>query len=228
MALDFKIPFRGGLQRNFESADNGEYGTVLTSNPSSSIVNDFIPFHALMSGKLLSTISNKVLLYNLDVLLIPEHTVNGYEEFFYRIIGHFGWNKLNKRNVVPNYRCRAGQLVVISKDKVVTPLMTLVVNKEYLFTINKEQPDYSKFFIVIDDNFSNSDEHSNLYKNFRKYYLEEVSNYINVIHTKSIINFCYKQVPVVPIKPKTIAESRVLYKEMTLNIIRAIAYKEYT
>jgi hypothetical protein len=227
MALTFSILFYGSIKRNFEYYDITELGTIYSSNPSSSIVNDFIPYHALMSGKLLSVGDTKALLYNLDVHSTIECIKKGYEDFFYALINSSVWTKLAKSNTISDYRCRAGQLIVVSNN-IVTPLMTIVVSKEHLFSINKEKPDYSKFFVVVSKKFSELDEHSNLYRNFCKYYLSVTSNYIDVIYTKDIISFCYRQVPIMPIKAKTIIESRTLYSEMTFNILKSIKSYEYT
>lgn len=228
MALSFGIHFRGGLQRTFVSYDTGVYGKVHSTNPSSSIVNDFIPYHALMSGNLLSVGDSKALLYNLDFNNSIDSNSKGYENFFYYLIRGENWVKLDKKNTLLNYRCRAGQLVVVSKENNATPLVTLVVSKEHLFNINKLNPDFSKFFIVISREFSESTEHAILYKNFYRQYLDIAKEYVDIIYTKSITKFCYKQVPIVPINPKTISESRSMYQSMTYNILRAMAFHQYT
>lgn len=227
MALNFNVIFSGHIKRNFFYYDKGQEGKVYSTNPSNSIINDFIPYHALMSGTLLSIGEDKALLYNLDFNDKLEKIIKSYENFFDYLVGGAIWTKLQKKNTVLDYRCRAGQLVCLSNG-IVTPLMTLVVNKEHLFSIDKANPNLSKFFIVISREFSDSEQHSNLYKGFCKYYLEAAIPYTEVIYTKSIINFCYKEVPIVLNKPKTIAESREIYRDMTYEILRSINYSEYT
>lgn len=226
MSTQFNIYFGGHIKRMFEYLDKSLIESIIfSSNPSSSIVNDFIPYHALMSGTLLTKAdsSTKALLYSFDVSNNISAS-KSYEQFFRYLVNADTWYRLHKKNTVVDYRCRAGQLIIVSNNTAI-PLVTLVVNKQHLFDINKEQPDYSKFFIVINDKFSK--EHTNIYRNFYKYYLEEASKYVDVIYTKSIFDFCYKQVPLAVPKVNTISEARNVYRDMTYNILRSISTKEY-
>lgn len=223
----FNINFGGSIQRDFAFYDSGLDVKNYSSNYSSSIVNDFIPYHALLSGKLLTINGHKALTYNLDVSTSIDSSRKSYEEFFKDLFTYSLWTKLSKKNTVLDYRCRRGQLVEVSKEGIVTPLMTLVVNKSYMFDIDKSYPNPSKFFIVISNKFSKLDEHSNLYRNFCKHYLDVASKYVDVIYVNDILKFCYKQVPLISRRAKTIMEAKTMYMDMTHNIVLAFYRGEY-
>lgn len=220
MEDQFKIPFSGEIKRAFIQIDHIP-SEVTSLHLTNSIVNDFIPYHSLMSGKLLTTDNNKALLYSLDVKKTAS-LVKNYEHFFKNLMIGSYWYKLYKKNITLNYKCRLGQLVEVLDDIPIS-LMTIVINKEHLFNINKENPDLSKFFIVISSEFSESDRHRILYHNFQKQYLKLAKNYVDVIHTKSIPSFCYKQVPINPIRPTTIVESQTMYKDLTFKVLSSIS-----
>lgn len=221
----FNIPFKGIIQRTFINYDSVR-GKFKSDYISSSIVSNFIPYHALLSGKLLTNGSNKALLYSLDVPVYVDYTPTSYEAFFTNLLSGGVWNKLNKKNIESDYRCRIGQLVQIVENTVV-PLVVLVVNREHVFSINKENPDLSKFFVVISTQFSESKKHSNLYKNFCKQYLAFAMKKVDIIYTRDIENFCYKQIPITPIKPKTIAESKTMYQSLTFDLISTMDISNY-
>lgn len=222
MAINFSIKFSAQIKGVFEAYDVYDSTTnVISTLPTTSITNDFIPFHALLSGKVLSNNTSKALVYSLDFHTYIDKVYKGYEDFFNLMIDNGYWGKLSKTNTIEDYRCRMGQLVHF-KDRVVTPLATLVVKKEHIFKIDKLSPDYSKFFIIVSRRFSEVETHNNLYKNFNRQYLSVAKNYVDIIYTKDIESFCYKQALITPIKPKTIIESKAASKEITIDVIGEI------
>src|SRR5688572_7031988 len=169
MAVQFKIFFSGNLKRDFELYDLNSQKTTSLTEPTTSIVNNFIPYHALMSGTLMSANNRKALLYSLLFYSEYRRIIKNYESFFECFITGENWVKLAKSNITYDYRCRAGQLVHVSETEEVTLLATLVVSREHLFNIDKERPDYSQFFIVINTAFSTDKRYSVLYNNFRRH-----------------------------------------------------------
>lgn len=221
MSLTFSIPFNGSLKRTFTNYDSDT--SIISSNISSSVVNNFVPYHALMSGNLLTAGNVKLLTYSFDVHPSNYSIIKNYESFFNYLIQGSYWYTIAKSSISLKYKARAGQLVEIL-DNVPIPLVTLVVLKEHVFNINKETPDYSNFFVVISKEFSEGARHTNMYRNFCKYYLEAATKHIDVIYTKDIKNICYKEIPITPIKPKTIAESRIMYRELTYKVLQSLQY----
>lgn len=215
----FEIEFETGLRDRFIADDLNPMSTF-SLYPASSDANDFIPYHALLSGKLVHNGNEKTLIYSLDVKADAEYKTKNHEDFFYRMGFSRRWYTLVKKNISQDYRARAGQLVEVLPSGEIVLLATVVVNKAHLFNINKAYPDYSQFFIAVDGAFAYSERHSNLYKTFTKYYLDMAMRKVDVIYTKSIINLCYKHLPVMKLKPKTIAEAKTINQTVTSKLVK--------
>lgn len=223
--IPFQILFDGRFKIIFTDADLYPMRTC-SVYPASSNDNDFIPFHALLSGRMVNVNEKKTLIYSLDLVADDYRNIKNHEEFFEKMIVSSQWFKLVKKNILVDYRCRAGQLIEVTPDGRPILLASLVVNKAHLFNINKAQPDYSQFFLAIDYGFANSERHANLFKTFVKYYVTEASKYIDIIHTRNIVSLCYKHAPVIKLTPKTIAEAKLMNRRITNQLVNSLLKNE--
>lgn len=221
----FSIPFGGYFQRGFAEPELSPRSTI-SFYPSNSDCNDFIPYHALQSGRLVQEGVNKSLIYSLDVPVHPYFTKKNHEKFFESMMWSEKWTNIAKKNLELDYRCRAGQLVELTSMGVIVPLATLAINKAYMFSIDKSNPDFSQFFLIIDKAFATEDKYANMYKAFSKYYVDQVDDYISIVYTKSLVKMCYKHSPIIPAKPRTIAEAQQMNRLMTYRLVQSLINQE--
>lgn len=223
MVRKFRISFDTQIKVLFSDYDKLNLETI-SMYPASSEDNDFIPYHALQCGRLVTVGNQKTLLYSLEVHKKYEKVKN-HEDFFDKMMTYSTWYRLVKKNIPEDYRARRGQLVYMKPNGQVDLLATLAVSKSHLFNINKANPDYSKFFIIISKNFTTV-KHSNLYKSFTKYYLDEARNYVDMIWTKDIQRLCYNHAPIQQIMPRTIKEAKSVNSMLTEGVVTSILNKE--
>lgn len=221
--MQFKITFDANIKTIFSEHDRQSFETI-SMYPASSEDNDFIPYHALQSGRLITVGERKTLLYSLEVHTEADKCKN-HEDFFEAMIRRSDWHRLFKKNIIQDYRVRRGQLVHIKPNGEVDLLASLVVSKNHLFNINKANPDYSKFYVVIDKKF-NTELHANLYKSFTKYYLAAAIKCVDIIFTKSLKSLCYNHAPLQPMKPKTISEAKMINSILTEKAVISILNRE--
>ncbi len=167
---------------------------VVNLYPSSSVDNEFIPINSITDGETLSNKKGKVFIYNLSFgigKLISQRRfstfLNGMKEVNYY------WNKLEslaERNKL--YYCTYGMLAVIKEvpEFTVEPLVVLAIKREHLFSIQRENTDTNKFCILINRKIL-TEEHSKLYRNVKKFYLDEMEQYLDFHFTNDISNICY-------------------------------------
>lgn len=219
--MQFTIKFGTTVKRYFV----GQEASVrynLVQNPATSEVNDFIPYHALLTGRLVGVGNHRTLLYDLNIPKQVDYSSKQYETFVTGFLNDIEWKKFIKKGTDKQYRVRAGQLVEIDKDMKIIPLLTLVVNKAHMLDINKENPDRSKFFIIIDKAFKH-ESHKSMFLAFKKY-LFEVYTGVYSIQVDSITGFCYKSMAVEPRKPKSIVEAKSMGKDLTIEVMKHLIY----
>lgn len=218
--MAYKIYFDRHTKRNFQGQDHGLKHNII-QNVATSEANDFIPYHALLTGKLVGVGNHRTLLYDLNTLKGTDFASKQYEAFVTGFIDGGEWKKFIKKGINKEYRVRAGQLIELNKDEII-PLITLVVNKSHMLNINKEDPDVTKFFIVVSKAFLH-ESHKNLYLAFKKYLFDGLTD-MSVIYTESISKFCYKSIAIEPRKPKSIAEAKSMGRDLTIEVLKSLIH----
>lgn len=218
--MAYKIYFGNSVKKSFQGQESGLRHNV-TQNVATSEANDFVPYHALITGKLIGVGNYRTLLYSLSTVTKTDFASKQYEAFVTSFIDGWEWKKFVKRGVQKEYRVRAGQLIELNKGEI-TPLITLVVNKSHMLNINKEDPDVTKFFIVMSKAFLH-ESHKNMYLAFKKYLFDKLTD-INVIHTESISKLCYKSLAIEPRKPKSIAEAKNMGRDLTIEVMKSLIH----
>ena len=216
----FKIPFSRGFKMTFEDASKIIQNHTIVS--ASSEVNDFIPYHALITGLLLRKGKEAILLYDFLVSIDTRLGTRNYEEVFRIFTGGPEWNKFQKKGVLKDYRVRAGQLIEVTKDGAVIPLLLIVVNKAHMLNIDKENPDPAQFLFVVNKVFIDDLEYRPMYNAARKYLLDVTD--VNVMITNNINKLCYKHKAVEQRRHKTISEAKHSNRELTQSVLRTILY----
>lgn len=218
--MAYTIPFSNVYKKYFRGQEGGiKYN--ITQNQATSEVNDFIPYHALMTGTLVGVGNHRTLLYDLNVPKTIDFGSKQYEAFVTSFTDGCEWRKFIKKGNTKEYRVRTGQLIEV-KDYEIIPLVTLVVNKAHMLNIDKTNPDSSKFFIVISKAFLH-ESHRSMYLAFKKYLFDVVKG-IDILHTESISRFCYKSMAIDQRKPKSIAEAKNMSKDLTIDVMKHLIY----
>lgn len=211
--IKFPYYYKTYYEESYYRRHRGDWEMVSSEYLSSSAVNDFIPYHALLGGKLYSSGDNKELLYHLSCPATASFSPKSYSSFFSHMRDSPEWVRLAKQGITGDFRCRSYELLHI-KGGLIIPLITLAINKTHLFTFSKEKPDHSQFFLIVDKSFLKEEEYSTLYRNTLNHYLEEASKVVNVITTPSIKQLCYKFPVITPVKANTIMEQRNLMRKL--------------
>lgn len=73
------------------------------------------------------------------------------------------------------------------------PLMLLCVKRDYLFKIDKENPDDSHFCLVIDNSFHRNLPHSRLFRNVNRIYIASIAPSVDIFYTNNILEACFNQ-----------------------------------
>ena len=217
----FKVSFNHYYKRYFLDADSSLRGNIVVAQGSSE-VNDFIPYHALLSGLLLKKDDKAILTYQLVVPGDTTSKTRQYEEFFRNFMDAAMWVRFAKKGAQKVYKVRAGTLVEIKTDGTVIPLMILVVNRSHMLNINKDNPDPSQFFFVVNKEFITDPDHKPLYNAAKRYILDH--DMLDVIHTTNILRMCYKYKAIEKRTVKSIAEAKQMNKDLTATVIRNIIY----
>lgn len=183
--------------------------------------NDYIPVSSLSTGYRLILRSRKTFMYGLPVL----HWGAGMRKI------HLICQQLSQR---VNGLCSSGTVfkrcylvgngVVLwrrNEDYRDIPLLLLCVKKDYLFSIDKDNPNPSQFALVIDRSFITDEEHFKLYRNVKRIYIDEIEQYLDVVYTNDIVNRCFEvSLP----KPgyKTITEMLNGFKQVNKLVVKCI------
>lgn len=205
--MAFEVTFlewQADIYRSYDVED----GSKKVGDDHLSCDHDFVPYHALMAGRLLKKGDKKLLIYSRwcsDNYFEKRRT---YDAFLnYGLEGRY-WCKFAKRGVDLDFRTRFGEVVHVLPNKQVIPLAILAVNERYLYSIDKANPDPSQFFLVVNNALIREEQYDSLYRAFKKYYLAEVEKVCNVIYTNDITKLLYKPHIVKPKPAKNIMEMR--------------------
>lgn len=202
------------------------YGVNNKSHFACSLDNDWVPYHALMTGDLITgTNGQKVLAWELDSAPSPANqtgeryrTVKIVEKFIDKFKGGIGWYELRRLNIERRYHCRYGSLVEHTDEGVVTPLVVLALNTRYLFTFNKGNPDYSQFAVIVSSNLMYLASHRTIWNSIEKNIIPEVlQKGMNVITVKDVVNTCYKS-PIITIPKFNTIMERARHLEAVTNV----------
>lgn len=204
--MAFKIAFDSYIADAWKMYDTEHDGRKIGQDYLSA-AHDFVPWHALMAGKLLSKGNKKLLVYSRWLSTI-HRTKRTYDSFLTDILHYPYWVQFKKRGVELDIRGRYGELVHVESPTRVNPLAILTVNERYLYRIDKANPDPAQFFFVINNQLLKEERYDSLYRAFKKYYLGEIEKVVNVIYTNNIQALLYKPHIVKPKPAKTIIEMK--------------------
>lgn len=160
--------------------------------PSLSIDNEFTPIHALNNGTLLKGEDNrKTLMYSLETPLVGFMATNRAEftEWMSKY-DSWGWAK----HIIDNsrtYFSMYGTLIHFNPGyNTVAPLVVLAAKNKYLFRINKHNPNYRHFCILVDKNMKA--QHRAIFDYVESYFINPMlANGIDVLYTSSIMELCF-------------------------------------
>lgn len=206
--MAFQVTFNEYEADIYRQHDSEGNGACKVGADHLSAAHDFVPYPALMSGKLLKKGEKKLLVYSRYISRNPSYNRRTYDSFLTELLTQKYWVKFNKRGVDLEIWGRYGELVHKLTPTQVNPLAVLAVNERYLYNVNKANPDPSQFFLIVNNQLVNEERYDSLYRAFKKYYLEEIQKVVNVIYTNDIHNLLYKPHIVKPKPAKTLAEMK--------------------
>jgi uncharacterized membrane protein len=168
--------------------------------PTTSDSNEFIPIRVLGSGTVYKTDLNRFLFYELELPI--SGTVTGMMKRFitYLKFSRYGNDNhrvtvLKQKGTTKVFCTTAGMLFERKKDSIgvitIEPLAIMAVKRTYVFDIDKNNIDFSKFTLVVDRKLLNDPAYLKLYKGFKKNYLDDVDKIMDVVYTNDIMNLCY-------------------------------------
>lgn len=176
---------------------NIDEGNHYSDYTSISEENEYIPINSLSHGDLYESNGKRIFIYQLVVPFDGDITVRRITGFCDYMMGRGSyinyWVKLKHLTVINRtYLASAGTIVY--RDDVLgkfIPLMVVAVRREFLFSINRQNPDISQFVLLIDKSFYNDAEHYKLYRSVLKYYENIISKDIDVLYSNDIMRLCY-------------------------------------
>ncbi len=98
------------------------------------------------------------------------------------------------------------------------------VNRNYLFDINKKNPDEKQFVIVIDKTLITDEEHYKLFRNINRYYLSEIEDTLDVLYTNQLMDICFNNKSLENLKFNTVNE--MLEDNQNMNNVLIQEYKK--
>lgn len=205
--MAFQVTFNEYEAAIYQHYDNEVDGRKVGADHLSA-AHDFVPYPALMSGKLLKKGEKKLLVYSRYIGKHHHYSRRTYDSFLTEILTQKYWTLFKKRGVELNIWGRYGELVHVESPTNTIPLAVLAVNERYLYRVNKATPDPSQFFLVVNNQLVNEERYDSLYRAFKKYYLAEVQKVVNVIYTDDIHSLLYKPHIVKPKPAKTLVEMK--------------------
>ena len=183
-------------------------GLIPIGSNSISNENPFVPVNALFTGTKITKGNNSYLIYNFfigDGDGEERFTIKKYNE----AINHMNRGEnviyLKTTRNTEQYQIQKGIVSWVDENMEVTPLIVLMVKSDYIFNIEKDKLDYSKFCILVNNKIK-LDKHLLFYKNMKKQYLdvcEELN--IDIVYTNNVENWISKTPSYIP-KFKTIPE----------------------
>lgn len=189
-----------------------EKSSILWKPESVSLDNDYIPLHALFCGKKITQGDKSILVYQPSFVSPARYyTTNfkNHERFFENLKKGNGWCKIIKANITKHYYNRMGELVEFDPtNNTVTILFTIAVKQQYLFKINKEAINLDQFVLLVSKDFAENPDHSNMYRAFCKYYLDEAAKTMDIVIARDVAKGCYNPLVVKPKPAKSIVEMK--------------------
>lgn len=183
---------------------------IISDYPSISIDNEFIPVHSLNNGTLLRRgESDRLLVYSLDVQIRNIYIEQRFSTFSESIAtNNTTWMKLGHPTINRTYIGIYGLVVYFEENEIKPePMVALCVRRKKLFSISKESPDPKHFCLVINRKLYKDEEHNKLYRNLNRFYVEPMSEIVDVYHTDKILELCYNSNGFSLPKFKTIQEN---------------------
>lgn len=158
-----------------------------------SVENDFIPVLSLSSGTLLTKGDEKVYCYK--KISLPNIEIGYHDEIlrYPKLVEYF----YNYSNLIVfcTHRGQDPKKYIVTKGAIYyngIPLVMMTIKSRYIYTLDRNNIDYSQFSLLVDHNLLNSPEHTLFYKNLKKYLItEQQEQGIDVIYTNDINKWVY-------------------------------------
>jgi len=81
-------------------------------------------------------------------------------------------------------------------DEGIKILLTLAIKSDYVYTIDKDNPQMENFVLLLDQSFLEDEKYKRFYKRVNSEYIVEASNMgISILITRNIEPWCYKPIP---------------------------------
>lgn len=183
-------------------------GDYTSDYPANAEYSSYIPVQSLSEGDLITYKNgNKVFLYSMTIPVTNLNTNKKFESFAKAFAKATYWHKLEHRNITNTYIVHRGILMnMVEFPFKATPMMVLCVKRDSLYKLQRDKLNPSDFCLVVNRAFIDDEEHFKLYRNVKKYYIDEVEDEIDILYTKDIIQTCYNLGPIELPKFKTIPE----------------------
>ena len=194
--------------------------TTDTSLIGDSIGSDYVPFISGFIGEVYNVGNNKILVYNFlyNNQDLPDRPYRQYAELLYCLYKHITPTWYHSKEV--DLQVCKGMLFHFDKYTTeYTLLMILAVKKDYVFKMNKTNPDFKQFALFISSDFSENDLYKTIYNKVEKEYVNEARELgVDIVYTKHIKERCFGNSFVKP-KFNTITELQLAMNEVNKELL---------
>ena len=201
----------------------------VSTPPCLSLDNDYVPFHALLDGKIFinHTTDKSCVLYQHTYPKTYNHS-RSYERYFDNSLYGNNWFKIQRAGIEGTFLSRRGEICDITVRNEVHQLATLCFDSRYAQHIIPTQPlrlDVNHMVMVVSNDFSKLPKYNNLFKAFKKYVLDDLGREMNILYTPSIKNLVYKPLDMAPPKPRNIIEMKSGLKQFSKDLLTSLQYE---
>lgn len=201
-----------------------------TTYPLLSLDNEYIPIHSLAIGEPERVIvgEKKFLMYHRNIIMYP-NLVSRYNDFmtclFDRYLAYRMRVTLDEENPAGRRIRRNGSFIgnngmIIYGEPGHRILMTIAVKQRYLFKIQPQEVDFSKFALIVDKFFINDPLCFKMYRNVKRSFIDIMEEKIDIVYTSDLYRLCFNNESSLPPSFNTVREMKEYMQGINQALIR--------
>lgn len=180
---------------------NKDYGNYENTDiVSTSKLNAYIPFYAMLKGTVIKNSDDLTIVYGLPNFpsLSEYRLITKYSNAVAHMCDRTRLATFRTTRNSLTYVLTKGFLGFVDENHNVVPLIVLTVKSDSLQTLDKDNLDKSKFCLLINNRVYNS-QHALMYKNMRKYYVDTLTlEGVDILYTNDINKWIYNDTKFIP------------------------------